>query len=139
MLICLILNQVEFKVTCILGIESSCDETGIAIYDSQRGLCADVLYSQVKQHAVYGGVVSSVIIIPGAGKAIIIAHGSYRTIYSNLQESYVQKGDKVAAKQEIGSLLINASGTMSEVHFEIRQITTEGDIKNLNPSYWLFK
>ncbi len=57
MIICLILNQVEIKMTCVLGIESSCDETGIAIYDSKRGLCADVLYSQVKQHAVYGGVV----------------------------------------------------------------------------------
>jgi septal ring factor EnvC (AmiA/AmiB activator) len=89
--------------------------------------------------AVYSGVVSSVIIIPGAGKAIIIAHGNYRTIYSNLQESYVQKGDKVVAKQEIGSLLVNANGTMSDVHFEIRKITTEGQIKNLNPSYWLYK
>ena len=57
MIIWLILNQVEIKVTCVLGIESSCDETGIAIYNSNRGLCADVLYSQVKQHAIYGGVV----------------------------------------------------------------------------------
>jgi len=89
--------------------------------------------------AVYSGVVSSVIIIPGAGKAIIIAHGNYRTIYSNLQESYVQKGDKVVAKQEIGSLLVSADGSMSDVHFEIRKITPEGQIKNLNPSYWLYK
>ncbi len=40
-----------------LGIESSCDETGIALYDSQRGLLADTLYSQVALHAEYGGVV----------------------------------------------------------------------------------
>jgi len=89
--------------------------------------------------SVYKGTVSSVLIIPGAGKAVIIAHGNYRTIYSNLQESYVQKGDKVESKDEIGSLLINANGTMSQVHFEIRQITTDGQIKNLNPSYWLYK
>ena len=89
--------------------------------------------------AVYSGIVSSVIIIPGAGKAVIIAHGNYRTIYSNLQESYVQKGDKVVAKQEIGSLLVNSNGSMSDVHFEIRKITPEGQIKNLNPSYWLYK
>lgn len=89
--------------------------------------------------AVYSGVVSSVILIPGAGKAIIIAHGNYRTIYSNLQESYVQKGDKVVAKQEIGSLLVSPDGSMSDVHFEIRRITSEGQIKNLNPSYWLYK
>lgn len=41
----------------ILGIETSCDETGIAIYDSDRGLLADLLYSQVDLHAEYGGVV----------------------------------------------------------------------------------
>jgi len=41
----------------ILGIETSCDETGIAIYDSEHGLLAHVLNSQVKIHAEYGGVV----------------------------------------------------------------------------------
>ncbi|GMM85956.1 tRNA (adenosine(37)-N6)-threonylcarbamoyltransferase complex transferase subunit TsaD [Pseudoalteromonas sp. MTN2-4] len=41
----------------ILGIESSCDETGIAIYDDEQGLLAHKLYSQVKVHADYGGVV----------------------------------------------------------------------------------
>lgn len=41
----------------VLGIETSCDETGIAIYDTQQGLLAHQLYSQVKLHADYGGVV----------------------------------------------------------------------------------
>ncbi|WP_188473245.1 tRNA (adenosine(37)-N6)-threonylcarbamoyltransferase complex transferase subunit TsaD [Hafnia psychrotolerans] len=41
----------------VLGIETSCDETGIAIYDSEVGLLANQLYSQVKLHADYGGVV----------------------------------------------------------------------------------
>jgi N6-L-threonylcarbamoyladenine synthase len=41
----------------ILGIETSCDETGIALYDSDAGLLADVLHSQVDLHATYGGVV----------------------------------------------------------------------------------
>lgn len=41
----------------ILGIETSCDETGIAIYDDEQGLLAHQLYSQVKLHADYGGVV----------------------------------------------------------------------------------
>ncbi|MBL4772269.1 MAG: tRNA (adenosine(37)-N6)-threonylcarbamoyltransferase complex transferase subunit TsaD [Alcanivoracaceae bacterium] len=40
----------------ILGIETSCDETGIAIYDTDKGLIADQLYSQVELHAQYGGV-----------------------------------------------------------------------------------
>ena len=41
----------------VLGIETSCDETGVAVYDTERGLLADVLYSQVAIHAEYGGVV----------------------------------------------------------------------------------
>ena len=41
----------------VLGIETSCDETGIAIYDSEAGLIAHSLYSQVKLHEEYGGVV----------------------------------------------------------------------------------
>ncbi|WP_325890874.1 tRNA (adenosine(37)-N6)-threonylcarbamoyltransferase complex transferase subunit TsaD [Grimontia sp. NTOU-MAR1] len=41
----------------ILGIETSCDETGVAIYDDEKGLLAHQLYSQVKLHADYGGVV----------------------------------------------------------------------------------
>jgi N6-L-threonylcarbamoyladenine synthase len=40
----------------ILGIETSCDETGIAIYDTDKGLIADQLYSQIELHAQYGGV-----------------------------------------------------------------------------------
>ncbi len=41
----------------ILGIETSCDETGLALYDDQRGLLGHVLHSQVDLHATYGGVV----------------------------------------------------------------------------------
>jgi N6-L-threonylcarbamoyladenine synthase len=41
----------------VLGIETSCDETGIALYDSERGLLGHALHSQIKMHAEYGGVV----------------------------------------------------------------------------------
>jgi N6-L-threonylcarbamoyladenine synthase len=41
----------------VLGIETSCDETGIAIYDSAEGLVAEALYSQIETHARFGGVV----------------------------------------------------------------------------------
>lgn len=41
----------------VLGIETSCDETGIALYDSKKGLLADALYSQIEMHTDYGGVV----------------------------------------------------------------------------------
>ena len=41
----------------ILGIETSCDETGVALYDTERGLLGEALHSQVEMHARYGGVV----------------------------------------------------------------------------------
>lgn len=41
----------------VLGIETSCDETGIALYDTKRGLLADALHSQIELHVEYGGVV----------------------------------------------------------------------------------
>ena len=41
----------------ILGIESSCDETGVALYDDTRGLLAHALHSQIDMHIAYGGVV----------------------------------------------------------------------------------
>jgi N6-L-threonylcarbamoyladenine synthase len=44
----------------ILGIETSCDETGVAIYDGERGLLAHALYSQAEVHAEYGGVVPEI-------------------------------------------------------------------------------
>ena len=44
----------------ILGIETSCDETGVALYCTDRGLIAHVLHSQVDLHAVYGGVVPEI-------------------------------------------------------------------------------
>jgi N6-L-threonylcarbamoyladenine synthase len=44
----------------ILGLETSCDETGVALYDTDRGLLAEALHSQVDLHAVYGGVVPEI-------------------------------------------------------------------------------
>jgi len=41
----------------VLGIETSCDETGVAIYDTEAGLLAHCLHSQIDLHAAYGGVV----------------------------------------------------------------------------------
>jgi len=44
----------------VLGIETSCDETGVAVFDTEHGLIAEALYSQVDLHAVYGGVVPEI-------------------------------------------------------------------------------
>ncbi|MGB2788614.1 MAG: tRNA (adenosine(37)-N6)-threonylcarbamoyltransferase complex transferase subunit TsaD [Dokdonella sp.] len=49
--------SINAKPGPVLGIETSCDETGVAVYDRGRGLLAHALYSQIKLHADYGGVV----------------------------------------------------------------------------------
>ncbi|MNX74827.1 Murein hydrolase activator EnvC precursor [compost metagenome] len=90
--------------------------------------------SQVR--AVFEGEVTSVLNIPGAGKVVIIKHGTYRTVYSNLQEAYVSVGDKVGSKQAIGSLLADDEGNLSTSHFEIHQVV-EGSVQRINPTLWL--
>ena len=50
-------NFHNFFLMIVLGIESSCDETGIALYDTDKGLLSHALYSQIALHAEYGGVV----------------------------------------------------------------------------------
>lgn len=86
--------------------------------------------------AVFKGKVTSVLIIPGAGKVVMISHGAYRTVYSNLQEVYVQKGDEVSTKEKIGVLL--PEGNISEAHFEIWKIASSGITKQ-NPEYWIYR
>lgn len=84
--------------------------------------------------AVFEGEVSSVLNIPGAGKVVILKHGNYRTVYSNLQDVYVSAGAKVSTKQAIGSLL--PDGDLSTAHFEIHQVI-DGNVQRMNPGLWL--
>lgn len=83
--------------------------------------------------AIFDGEVSGVVSIPGAGKAVIIRHGEYLTVYSNLQETNVKRGDKVKTKQVIGSVMADEDGK-GEIHFEI----WKGSVL-LNPTAWIIK
>ena len=85
--------------------------------------------------AVFEGEVTSVFSINGAGKFIVIKHGAYRTVYGNMQETYVSVGSKVSSKQAIGSLTTDDSG-VSVCHFEIHSVAG-GLTKSLNPSLWI--
>ena len=85
---------------------------------------------------VFDGEVSSVLNIPGAGKVVIVKHGNYRTVYSNLLETYVKVGSKVSTKQSIGNLMTNDSGSVSVIHFEIHHVNGLST-QCLNPSLWV--
>jgi septal ring factor EnvC (AmiA/AmiB activator) len=86
--------------------------------------------------AVFEGKVTSIFTIPGSGQTVIISHGAYRTVYSNLKTVNVELNQKLKTKQTIGTLLANSSGTISESHFEIWKISG-GDMSPQNPSIWL--
>ena len=88
--------------------------------------------------AVFGGKVSNIFIIPGAGKVVMVSHGNYRTVYANLEEVYVKKGETISLKQKIGKLLPSDKGNVSEAHFEIWHISSSG-MKSQNPSYWIYR
>lgn len=103
------------------------------VYTNNRGI--DISAPQNAQvRAVFEGEVTSVLNIPGAGKVIIIKHGNYRTVYSNLQDTYVKKGQKVTTKMIVGSLLTKDAASIA--HFEIHKV--EGSaVTCLNPSLWV--
>ena len=86
--------------------------------------------------AIFEGEVTSVFTITGAGKVVIVTHGNYKTVYSNLQSIDVKIGSKVQTKQKIGALL--SEGNISICHFEI-QLVANGAIQSLNPSLWISK
>ena len=87
--------------------------------------------------AIFNGEVSSVFTISGSGKVVIIKHGNYRTVYSNLKETTVSKGDKIATKQRIGTV-IGESSSIGKLHFEIHKVSGTAT-KSLNPVLWIYR
>jgi murein hydrolase activator len=83
--------------------------------------------------AIFDGEVTGVVIIPGSNKAVIIRHGEYLSVYSNLDEVYVRMGEKVTIKQPLGLVHSNEEDSRTELHLEIWQNTTK-----LNPATWLY-
>lgn len=81
--------------------------------------------------AVYGGTVSGIFPVEGYGNVVIIRHGEYLTVYSNLSEVHVSRDQKIKAKDRIGRIETSDNGK-SVMNFQIRKGATI-----LNPSGWL--
>lgn len=81
--------------------------------------------------AIFKGKVSTISVIDGAN-VVIISHGTYLSVYSNLGRVNVKIGDQVSTKQVIGVMKSDPNDNKSELHFEIRQERTP-----LNPSLWI--
>lgn len=91
----------------ILGIETSCDETGIAIYDQQQGLLAHQLYSQVKLHADYGGVVPELASRDHIKKTIPLIQAALKE--ANLTAEDIDGVAYTAGPGLVGALLVGAT------------------------------
>jgi N6-L-threonylcarbamoyladenine synthase len=95
----------------VLGIETSCDETGVAIYHAEQGLCNHLLYSQVEMHSDYGGVVPELASRDHIRKLAPL-------IKQSLQESHLKSHDLngvayTAGPGLMGALLVGAATARS--------------------------
>lgn len=87
-----------------------------------------------KVRAVFDGEVMSIIIIKGSNPSVLIRHGSYITLYTNLSKLYVKKGEKVESKQVIGEVFTNQQTGKTQLQFGIFN-----NIKALNPKDWVYQ
>lgn len=86
-----------------------------------------------KVRSVFNGEVSRVFGISGGNSAVIIRHGKYLSVYSNLSKVVVKKGDKITTKQIIGSVFIDSDdGDKSILKFQIWK-----ESNKLNPELWI--
>lgn len=83
--------------------------------------------------SVHKGTVTAIITIPGMGKAVLVSHGEYYTVYSKLKDIQVSQGQELALKQAIGTVAEGEEGA-SEIHFEIWY-----NQDKQNPETWLIR
>src|SRR5574344_2069714 len=83
--------------------------------------------------AIFDGVVTKCFMVPGSNSSVIVKHGNYRTVYSNLTELYVKEGDKVTTKQNIGKIFVDTENDNKTVLYLM--LYKDTDIQN--PELWL--
>jgi murein DD-endopeptidase MepM/ murein hydrolase activator NlpD len=83
--------------------------------------------------SVFDGEVSRIFAITGGNMAVIIRHGSFLTVYSNLSVVVVKKADKVTTKQEIGTIYTDTGdGNKTTLKFQVWK-----ENQKLNPEEWI--
>ena len=85
-----------------------------------------------RARAVFDGEVASVTKLTGANTVVILRHGEYFTVYSNLENVTVKRGDQVKTKQSLGTVHTNKTEGKTELHFELLKETRRQD-----PANWL--
>ena len=97
---------------------------------------ADILsnnYSRGQGIIIFDGEVTQCFSVPGSNQSVIVKHGNYRTVYSNLVTLYVKVGDKVSTKQKIGKVYTDTENdNKTELYFMLYK-----DTEIQNPENWL--
>lgn len=89
--------------------------------------------SGTQARAVFEGVVTNLFTVSASNYAIIVQHGQYRTVYSNLTDVLVRVGQKVSAKQNLGRIYTDPDNdNKTEMYFQIWK-----DRNILNPESWI--
>lgn len=114
------------------------DRFGVHPHPTERGLTvnnrginiAGERGAEVK--CVFEGVVTRIVFLPGLNNSVMVRHGNFITVYSNLSTVSVKTGEKVAINQKLGNISSADNDAEQMMHFEIWKETT-----NLNPEIWL--
>lgn len=83
---------------------------------------------------IFDGKISRIFFIKGKGKAVLVNHGNYFTVYSGLQDVIVKSGDEVISKQKLGKIVTSEISKETKLHFEIWK-----GKETQNPVKWLYK
>jgi septal ring factor EnvC (AmiA/AmiB activator) len=96
----------------------------------------DGIFISTKQgqrvRAVFGGTVTMITQIPTYGKVVIVQHGDYRTVYANLEEVFVSKGENVNLLQDVGTVKLNEHTGETQLYFQLYR-----NFNPINPLGWI--
>jgi len=84
--------------------------------------------------SIFKGEVTHILSMPGLNMVVIVKHGDFMTVYSNLAKVTVKKGDLISAKESIGVIYTDEKENQTVLKFQMWKATTK-----LNPSVWLLK
>ncbi|WP_245967155.1 murein hydrolase activator EnvC family protein [Ulvibacterium marinum] len=87
-----------------------------------------------KARAIFEGEVIAILSVPGGNKGVQIKHGNFISTYYNLSDLFVRKGDRVAAKTELGTVYTNRSNGQTRLKFYLYK-----DTSKLNPEDWVYR
>ena len=122
----------NYKVVRYFGLNKDKEITNIEI--SSNGIDIETTNGN-EARAVFDGVVTRIFTLIGSNNSIIIRHGNYLTLYSNIENVYVKTGDKIKTGQAVGKIYTDTDkGNSTVLHFELWK-----EQQKLNPLPWLNK